>query len=109
MITFEKAEKIVSVWVNEITDGSCEISEVIDKPYGWVFFYVSKNYDPNDVSTFVGGNAPIIFDRVDGELKVTGTAQPIEHYLKEYESTIPEPRLFMKPLASGFKSKHENV
>jgi hypothetical protein len=107
MITFDKAQKIVSVWVTEITDGACEICQVIDKPYGWVFFYTSKNYDPNDLSTFVGGNSPVIFDRVDGELKVTGTAYSIEQYLKEYEESIPEPRLFMKPLASGFINKYE--
>jgi hypothetical protein len=32
----------------------------------------------------LGGNAPLIFDRRTGELHVTGTAHPIEHYIDEF-------------------------
>jgi len=40
---------------------------------------------------------PIIVDRINGEIRVTGTAKPIEEYLAEYEATLPAARLQMKP------------
>ena len=104
---FSQAFEIVSTWVDVMSEGKCEICAVDDKPYGWVFYYTSKNFDPIDTSTFVGGNAPVIFDRIDGEIRVTGTAHDIEHYLKEYEATLPEARLLMTPEISGFKNKYE--
>lgn len=81
-MNFNQAFKIVSTWIDVYTDGIAEVSEVIDKPYGWIFFYQYKGFDPNDISTYMGGNAPIIFDRIDGEIRVTGTDQPLEFYLK---------------------------
>jgi hypothetical protein len=55
----------------------------------------------------MAGNAPIIFDRIDGELRITGTAHDIDHYLIEYEATLPEARLTMSPEKSGFVNKYE--
>jgi hypothetical protein len=97
MLSYIKARKLAETWIELTTDGLCKISSVEDKPYGWVFYYNSKDIVPNDTSTHIGGNAPIIVDRVDGELRVTGTAYPTEHYLKEYEATLPEARLQMMP------------
>jgi hypothetical protein len=34
------------------------------------------------------GNAPLIVDKGDGNLYITGTAQPIGHYLEEYRRGI---------------------
>lgn len=107
MITFDKAKKLISTWIEILTDGECEIGAVDDKPYGWVFYYISKKFNPDDPSTIIAGNAPIIFDRIDGELRVTGTAHDIDHYLLEYEATLPEARLTMNPEKSGFVSKYE--
>ncbi|WP_444917907.1 hypothetical protein [Microbulbifer sp. JMSA003] len=104
---FSQALEIVSKWVEVTTEGVAEVSAVEDKPYGWVFYYQAKNYNPNDISTYLGGNAPIIFDRIDGEIRVTGTAYETEQYLKEYETTLPEARLLMSPEVSGFKNKYE--
>jgi hypothetical protein len=104
MLPYTKEKKLAETWVQITTDGSCEISQVEDKPYGWVFYFNSKDYDPNDTSTHMAGNAPIIIDRIDGEIRVTGTAYPTEHYLKEYEATLPEARLHMTPERhDGFK------
>jgi hypothetical protein len=97
MLPFKKARKLAETWIEIVTEGSCEISLIEDKPYGWVFYYNAKVHDPNDVSTHRVGNAPIIIDRIDGEIRVTGTAHPTEHYLKEYEATLPEARLQMIP------------
>ncbi|MCM3869702.1 MAG: YrhB family protein [Pyrinomonadaceae bacterium] len=68
------------------------------RPYGWVFFYQRKQYltEPKFEHMLVG-NAPIIVDRIDGELRVTGTAKPTEEYLTEYEATLPVARLKMRP------------
>ncbi|WP_020411069.1 hypothetical protein [Microbulbifer variabilis] len=104
---FSQALEIVSKWVEVTTEGVAEVSAVEDKPYGWVFYYQAKNYNPNDLSTYLGGNAPVIFDRIDGEIRVTGTASETEQYLKEYEATLPDAWLLMSPEVSGFKNKYE--
>ena len=65
------------------------VSETIEKEWGWVFFYQSRKYiETGDFQYMLGGNAPYIVDRNTGELVVTGTAYPIEHYIKEYEQTL---------------------
>ena len=103
---FSHALEIVSKWVEVTTEGVGEISAVQDRPYGWVFYYQAKNFNPNDVSTYLGGNAPVIFDRINGEIRVTGTAYETEQYVKEYEATLPKARLLMSPEVSGFKNKY---
>ncbi len=97
MFTFKEAEELAKTWVRIATDDSCEITKIDDKPYGWVFFYRGKNYDPDDTNTLVAGNAPIIVNRINFEILVTGTAHPIEHYIDEYENSLPEACLQMTP------------
>lgn len=104
---FKQALEIVSKWIEVTTEDTCEVCAIEDKPYGWVFYFNAKSVDPNDTSTLVCGNAPIIFDRIEGEIRVTGTAYQMQHYLEEYEKTLPEARLLMKPEKSGFISKSE--
>ena len=68
----------------------------IVKPYVWIFFYQSKAYlDSGDFSELLAGNAPLIVDRSAGELRVTGTARPIDDYLAAYEATLPPARLIV--------------
>jgi hypothetical protein len=99
MMTFIKALELAKKWVELISNGSCQILEeyTIDKPYGWIFFWNAKNYDPHDPLTWMAGNAPIIVDRIDGELRVTGTAGSLEHYIDKYEAMLPPARLQMTP------------
>ena len=53
--------------------------------FGWVFFYNTKEYvDSGDPVLGLVGNAPLIVDRTDGQLYVTGTAHHLEHYIEEY-------------------------
>jgi len=52
----------------------------IERDFGWVFFYGS-----NDPGIPIAGNAPLIVDRRDGSIHVTGTAYPTELYLESYE------------------------
>jgi len=53
--------------------------------FGWVFFYNCSEYVASkELRLALAGNAPIIVDRNDGKLYMTGTARPIEHYISEY-------------------------
>ncbi len=63
----------------------------IERPWGWVFFYNDRRYLETGSSKYVlFGNAPYIVNRFTGEVKVTGTAYPIEDYLAEYEASLRE-------------------
>lgn len=60
------------------------VTQELEYEFGWVFCYDTKEFvergDPHDA---VAGNAPVIIDR-SGKMYVTGTARPLEHYVKEY-------------------------
>src|ERR1700722_457835 len=60
----------------------------IERSWGWVFFYTTRGWRDGDIRYAVGGNAPFIVNRVDGSLRVTGTAAPIEHYIVQYEAEL---------------------
>ena len=92
MLSYAKALELAANWVRVVTDGRLQIIEerTITKPYGWVFFYNSP--DPKVV---IAGNAPIIVDRVNGEVRITGTGRALKSYLDDYEATLPPARLQM--------------
>src|SRR5215467_2416646 len=70
----------------------------IAKPYGWIFFYQSNEFlDNGDPRAMLVGNAPIIVDRNTSELRVTGTARPLEEYLAKYEAALPPAALQRTP------------
>jgi hypothetical protein len=57
--------------------------------FGWVFCFTTKGFvDTGDISFALAGNAPLIVDRGDGRLYVTGTAYPLEHYIDEYRNGV---------------------
>jgi hypothetical protein len=61
---------------------------IIEFELGWVFFYQSKEYlETQDILHLLGGNSPIIINKNDGSIYVTGTAYPVEHYIQEYIET----------------------
>lgn len=91
----EEAQSLVETELENTKDKynpiDCAVleEETTEKPWGWVFFYQSKEYiETGDFRHMVGGNAPIIVNRVTGELIHTGTAHDIEHYINEYEKTF---------------------
>ncbi|MDO1448244.1 YrhB domain-containing protein [Rhodocytophaga aerolata] len=97
MITIEEAKanvyKIVcNLWKSELSSDDELIildSETIEKENYWVFFYTSKLwFETNELRYAVAGNAPIIVNKKRGEMKLTGTAYPIEKYMAEYEEEI---------------------
>jgi hypothetical protein len=63
-------------------------SATLERSWGWVFLYQSREYleTGNDSDALVG-NAPVIVDRATGRLHETGTADPIDTYLHNFEVT----------------------
>ena len=58
-----------------------------ERDFGWVFFYDSKQHvETKEFRYALAGNAPIVVTRADGELHETGTAFPLDHYLKQFEN-----------------------
>lgn len=61
------------------------VVKVEEHDFGWLYFYDGSDHvesgKPRDA---VVGNAPLIVDREDGELYITGTAHPVQHYLQEH-------------------------
>ena len=57
-----------------------------ERPFGWVFCYQSEQYlKTKDPKYLLAGNAPLIVDRADGSVHVTGTARTLDEYIAEYE------------------------
>ncbi len=55
-------------------------------PWGWLFFFQSRVFvETSDHAQMLVGNAPLIANRYDGQLRWTGTAYPVAHYVREYE------------------------
>src|SRR5687767_13922093 len=101
LLTYEQAEALAVAWINDHCgrDQAVVMPEhTIAKPYGWVFFYQSRTYvQTGDDAHFLLVNAPLIVDREDGRVHVTGTARPVEHYLSEFEAS----RTRQNPACSG--------
>jgi hypothetical protein len=98
MLDYSTAESIMKQYVASQAGHDREFAVMqtltIERPFGWVFFYNSKQFlETGDISQALVGNAPLIVDRADGSVHVTGTAEPIEHYLKEYEAQRSTPNV----------------
>ena len=98
MWTYDKALSVIRAYVAAGTDDGGVVLEdgTLDRPYGWVFFYQTRAYlETRDRMQAFAGNAPIIFNRASGELRVTSTAHPVD--LREYEAELPFAQLQMTP------------
>jgi hypothetical protein len=102
MLTRQQADEVAAAWLDrhEIAAIDFEsplprhdernvqklvVVRVDEHDFGWVYFYDgSAHIETGNVSDAVVGNAPLIVDRTDGKLYITGTAHPIEHYLREF-------------------------
>ena len=59
--------------------------ETMEYAFGWVFFYQSKKFvETGNILLALGGNAPIIINKYDGNMHFTGTAHPVEKYIADY-------------------------
>jgi len=58
---------------------------VLERPFGWIFFYNSRAFiesgRPEDA---VIGNGPVVVDRRDGSVHVTGSTASFERFLDDY-------------------------
>lgn len=98
-ISYEQAEQIANdylknqPWPPEKLGGLVlKRDATITKPYGWVFFYNTRQFlEGGDRLAALGGNAPLLVERANGKLIVLGTAHAVGHYLAEYEAIHHEP------------------
>jgi hypothetical protein len=93
VVTLEEARSLVEAAIADGDPPRDDIPVVLDKetierPWGWIFFYQSRHFvETGDFSSFLVGNAPLIVERSSGRLIPTGTAHPVEFYLRNYEAT----------------------
>ena len=87
-----EAEKLVLLEsAKTIEDIECELihCKTIEKDWGWVFFYQSSDFiKSGNFLSMLGGNAPIIVNKLTSDLTYTGTALEVGHYIKEYEGSL---------------------
>jgi hypothetical protein len=94
MLTAAQAKDRASVHLAAFAEeAECEVvivdSATIERAFGWVFFYQSREYvETGDFAHRLVGNAPLIVNRLTGEVRSTGTAHPTEYYLTEYEASL---------------------
>jgi hypothetical protein len=97
MLTKEKARSLVVAWLGgprTYPDGvPLEFivldEHTIERQWGFIFFYSSKRYrDKHELRYMLFGNAPLLVDKRTGQVHPTGTAQPVEHYIAEYERKL---------------------
>jgi len=91
MMTRDDAKKLVDGYLVQLQTGRAYELRVLDEltreeDFGWVFFfYNSRRFvETRDIQWALGGNAPLIVDKYTGELHVTGTSHPVEHYIERY-------------------------
>ena len=113
MLTYEAATQIAWSYIQKINDSHVDydpvylaylrkddltynqqrvtlvLTELREESFGWVFFYDSKEFlETGDFSMALAGNAPILIDKMTGELTVTGTAYSIEYYIEHYKAKL---------------------
>lgn len=70
------------------------------KDFGWVFFYHYRQFiETGEFKYRLAGNAPLIVNKFDGSLHVTGMGRPTEHYINEYRQLWQRAQLYNKLLA----------
>lgn len=64
-------------------------NSTIETEFAWIFFYNSVEFiQTGNLSSALTGNSPLIVDKMDGSVHVTGTAKPIEFYIEEYKRSL---------------------
>jgi hypothetical protein len=88
ILTREAAQGLVLEYVsNPESRDDIAITEVIERPFGWVFYYNSKRYaETGDDKYQLLGNYPILVDRHTCTLHQTGLGK-IEDCIATYEKT----------------------
>jgi len=90
-MTKDEARTLAIAYIkSKETEAGCDLvlldSKTSERDFGWVFFYDSKQHvETGEFRYALAGNAPIVVTRAEGELHETGTALPLDHYLKQFE------------------------
>ncbi len=96
----DSARKVVAATGGAVPGGRAVIldARTLTRPKGGVFFSQARRFlETSDRRDALFGNAPVIFHRTSGEYHVTGTAHPLEHYLRQYEASLPPDELALPP------------
>ncbi len=98
MCTYDKALSIIRLYVDAMTDGRHVVLEdcTLERPYGWVFFYQTREYaKTGNILDAIAGSTIVLFNRFSCEYRSieTGLFHPLEVCLKEYEATLPKSQL----------------
>jgi Immunity protein 35 len=65
------------------------VADVVEHDFGWVFFFSTKEFmETCDSSSRLAGNSPLIFDKADGAVYMTSTADTLENALENYRRGI---------------------
>ena len=60
-------------------------SDVLEEDWCFVLFYNTRAfYQTGELRESLVGNGPLIIDKTNGDLRIAGTAHPVEHYVAEY-------------------------
>ena len=90
MINKKQAENKVISYLNLFCEDDKMIlieGNTIERDFGWIFFYDSKNHvETGDLRYAIAGNSPILVERKTGFIYETGTAKPVDHYIHLYEN-----------------------
>jgi hypothetical protein len=90
-LSLDQARRITQVILESVALPGGDEAVIADEPIefdrGWVFMYDSKHYlETGELSAALAGNAPIAVFR-SGEVRILGTAYPLEHYLDQLNSS----------------------
>ena len=94
MIDLSEAQSLVSNLLDNSAGANAPEAIIleestIEKDFGWVFFYESKQYmKTRDFRDRLLGNAPYIVNKNTGEIAETGTARDVQYYIEEYEKKL---------------------
>jgi hypothetical protein len=98
-MNFAMARQVAEAWVRAVSGDEASIwrEKTQALPYGWVFFYNSKEFiaDPTNFSEALAGNVPILVERTNGELRVLGPRY--EERLSQIEKELPAACMLAKP------------
>jgi Immunity protein 35 len=90
MLDFQQSKNLAQLKLDELQTLSKLELLLIDEAtigfdYGWVLFYQSKIFlETKNPDFMLGGNAPILVDKFDGTILITGTRKDIGEYIKIY-------------------------
>jgi hypothetical protein len=94
MIDKATARNLVEAELKRLNQGNPDVELAImddatlERDFGWVFFWSSREFvETGDIQYGLLGNAPLIVDKEDGTLHVTGTGRPTEEYIREFEES----------------------